>query len=69
MQSFGLTATSDLLQLDIGGRMVDVWRLDPPAPFSAVYVDGKGSIVSLDLGEDPVSGARTRIRRLRPSEL
>ena len=69
LQSFGLTATSDLLQLDIGGRMVDVWRLHPPAPFSAVYVDGKGSIVSLDLGEDPVSGARTRIRRLRPSEL
>ena len=69
LQNFGLAASSDLLQLDIGGRIVDAWRLDPPAPFSAVYVDGNGSIVRLDLAEEPMSGFRGWIRRLRPSEL
>ncbi len=71
LQRFGLTAGSDLLQLDLGGRMVDAWRLDPPAPFAAVYVDGNGLIVRIDLPadpEDPSSGGRAWIRRLRPSE-
>ena len=68
LQSFGLTADSEMLQLDLGGRMVDAWRLDPPAPFTAVYVDGNGSIVRMDLPEDPSNGGRAWIRRLRPSE-
>ena len=69
LQNFGLAASSDPLQLDIGGRIVDAWRLDPPTPFSAVYVDGNGSIVRLDLAEEPMTGFRGWIRRLRPSEL
>ena len=68
LQDFRLIADADLLQLDLGGRTVDAWRLDVPAPFSAVYVDGNGSIVRLDLPEDPETGARVWIRRLRPSE-
>ncbi len=71
LQRFGLAAGSDLLQLDLGGRMVDAWRLDPPAPFAAVYVDGNGLIVRMDLPADPAdpsSGGRAWIRRLRPSE-
>lgn len=71
LQSFGLAAGSEMLQLDLGGRMVDAWRLDPPAPFPAVYVDGNGSIVRMDLPADPAdpsNGSRAWIRRLRPSE-
>ncbi len=68
VQDFRLVAGDDPLQLDLGGRTVDVWKLDVPAPFSAVYVDGNGSIARLDLPEDPVTGARAWIRRLRPSE-
>ncbi len=71
LQSFGLAAGSEMLELDLGGRMVDVWRLDPPAPFPAVYVDGNGAIVRIDLPADPSNpstGGRAWIRRLRPSE-
>ena len=68
LQSFGLRAGSEMLQLDLGGRVVNAWRLDPPAPFTAVYVDGTGSIVRIDLPEDPGTGGRAWIRRLRPSE-
>ena len=68
LQDFRLTAGAAVLQLDLGGRTVDAWRLDVPAPFSAVYVDGNGSIARLDLPEDPATGARVWIRRLRASE-
>ena len=68
LQDFRLTAGADLLQLDLGDRTVDAWRLDVPVPFSAVYVDGNGSIARLDLPEDPETGARAWIRRLRSSE-
>ena len=67
LQAYGLAA-GDLLQLDIGGRMVDAWRLAAPTPFTDLYVDGDGSIVRLDLPADPQTGARAWIRRLRPSE-
>jgi hypothetical protein len=33
-----------------------------------VYVDGNGSIVRLDLPDDPETGAKLWVRRLRPSE-
>ena len=68
LQDFRLAAAADLLQLDLGGRTVDAWRLDVPAPFSAVYVDGNGSIARLDLPEDLATGAHVWIRRLRSSE-
>jgi len=67
-QSFALTAESDLMQIDVGGRSVDVFRLAASAPLEAVYVDGNGSIVRLDLPADPETGERFWIRRLRPSE-
>ena len=68
LQDFRLSAGADVLQVNLGGRTVDAWRLDVPAPFSAVYVDGYGSIARLDLPVDPESGVRAWIRRLRPSE-
>jgi hypothetical protein len=68
LQPLSLTSGSELLQVDVGGRAVDAWRLDPPAPFGAVYVDGNGSIVRLDLPDDPETGAKLWVRRLRPSE-
>ena len=67
-QPFALTAESDLIQIDVGGRPVDVFRLAASAPLESVYVDGKGSIVRLDLPADPETGERFWIRRLRPSE-
>jgi hypothetical protein len=65
---FALTAESDLLQLEVGGRTVDAFRLDASTPLDSVYVDGEGSIVRLDLPADPETGERFWIRRLRPSE-
>jgi len=67
-QMFGLTAEGDLMQLEVGGRSVDVWKLRASPPLDAVYVDGNGSIVRLDLPADPETGERYWIRRLRPSE-
>jgi hypothetical protein len=67
-QSFALTADSELLQIEVGGRAVDAFRLNAPAPLEAVYVDGNGSIVRLDLLVDPETGEHLRIRRLRASE-
>ncbi len=67
-QMFALTADSELMQIDVGGRSVDVWRLRASAPLESVYVDGEGSIVRLDLPADPETGERYWIRRLRPSE-
>ena len=67
-QMFALTADSELMQIDVGGRSVDVWRLRASAPLESAYVDGNGSIVRLDLPADPETGERYWIRRLRPSE-
>lgn len=67
-QMFALAAESEPLQIEVGGRPVDVWRLNASAPLEAAYVDGNGSIVRLDLPVDPETGERYRIRRLRPSE-
>ncbi len=67
-QMFALTADSELVQIDVGGRSVDVWRLQASAPLESAYVDGDGSIVRLDLPADPETGERYWIRRLRPSE-
>lgn len=67
-QPFALTAENELIQIDVGGRPVDVFRLAASAPLEAVYVDGNGSIVRLDLPADPETGERFWIRRLRPSE-
>lgn len=68
LQTFALASEGDLMQLDIGGRTVDAWKLRAPPPLEAVYVDGNGSIVRLDLPADPETGERYWIRRLRPSE-
>lgn len=67
-QMFALAADSELMQIDVGGRSVDVWRLRASAPLESAYVDGDGSIVRLDLPADPETGERYWIRRLRPSE-
>jgi hypothetical protein len=67
-QPFALNAESELIQIDVGGRPVDVFRLVASAPLDSVYVDGNGSIVRLDLPADPETGERFWIRRLRPSE-
>jgi hypothetical protein len=67
-QPFALEAEGDLLQLEVGGRTVDAFRLNASPPLDAVYVDGDGSIVRLDLPADPETGERFWIRRLRPSE-
>jgi hypothetical protein len=67
-QMFSLSAEGDLMQIDVGGRPVDVWKMRASAPLDAVYVDGQGSIVRLDLPADPETGERYWIRRLRPSE-
>jgi hypothetical protein len=67
-QPFALRADDELLQIEAGGRMVDAFRLNASALIEAVYVDGNGSIVRLDLPADPETGERLRIRRLRPSE-
>ena len=67
-QMFALTADSELMQIDVGGRPVDVWRLKASAPLESAYVDGDGSIVRLDLPVDPETGERYWIRRLRASE-
>ena len=67
-QPFALTAESELIQIDLGGRSVDVFRLAASAPLESVYVDGTGSVVRLDLPADPETGDRFWIRRLRPSE-
>jgi len=67
-QMFALAADSELMQIDVGGRPVDVWRLRASAPLESAYVDGDGSIVRLDLPADPETGERYWIRRLRPSE-
>ena len=67
-QMFGITTDSDMLQIDIGGRSVDVWRLKASAPLESAYVDGNGSIARLDLPADPETGERFWIRRLRPNE-
>jgi len=67
-QPFALNAESDLIQIDVGGRTVDVFRLAASAPLESVYVDGNGSIVRLDLPADPETGERFWIRRLHPSE-
>ena len=67
-QLFALMADSELIQIDVGGRSVDVFRLKASAPLESAYVDGNGSIVRLDLPADPETGERYWIRRLRPSE-
>ena len=67
-QMFGITTDSDMLQIDIGGRSVDVWRLKASAPLESAYVDGNGSIARLDLPADPETGEHFWIRRLRPNE-
>ena len=67
-QPFGLRSGSNLEQIDLGGRLHDVWRLETPAPFADVYVDGAGSIVRLDLPQGLASAGSARIRKLRPSE-
>jgi len=67
-QMFGITTDSDVMQLDIGGRPVDVWRMKASAPLESAYVDGNGSIARLDLPTDPETGERFWIRRLRPNE-
>lgn len=68
LQPFALRSGSDLLQLDLGGRSHDVWRLETPAPFADVYVDGDGSILRLDLPRDSATASPAWIRKLRPSE-
>jgi len=67
-QPFALTAESELIQIDVGGRSVNVFRLAASAPLESVYVDGNGSIVRLDLPADPETGEQYWIRRLRSSE-
>jgi len=67
-QLFALMAASELIQIDVGGRSVDVFLLQASAPLESAYVDGNGSIVRLDLPADPETGERYWIRRLRPSE-
>ncbi len=67
-ERFSLTAEGDMLQLEVGSRSVDAWRLRASAPLESAYVDGNGSIARLDLPADPDTGERYWIRRLRPSE-
>lgn len=67
-QMFSMSAEGDLMQLDVGGRPVDVWKMRASPPLDAVYIDGQGSIVRLDLPADPETGERYWIRRMRPSE-
>ncbi len=68
LQTFAIRADGDLLQLDVGGRTVDAWRLDVTAPLESAYVDGSGSIVRIDLATTGEATGDYRIRRLRPSE-
>jgi hypothetical protein len=67
-QMFAIVADSELMQIALGGRSADVWRLTVSAPLESAYVDGDGSIVRLDLPAAPETGERYWIRRLRPSE-
>lgn len=68
LQPFALRSASDLLQIELGDRTIDGWRLATPAPFADVYVDGNGSIVRLDLPGTTAEGGAAWLRKLRPSE-
>ena len=65
---FSIRSAGDLMQLAVGGRQVDVWKMEAAAPLDAVYIDGNGSIVRLDLPADAETGERYWIRRLPASE-
>ncbi len=56
------------VQLQLGPRTVDAWRLDADSPVDAVYVDGTGRILRMDMEPQPNNPRRLYIRLLARTE-
>ena len=54
--------------LQLGPRTVDAWRLSADSPLDAVYVDGAGRILRVDLEPQPNNPRRLYIRLLGRTE-
>jgi hypothetical protein len=54
--------------LQLGPRTVDAWRLEADSPVDAVYVDGNGRILRIDLEPQRYNPRRLHIRLLASTE-
>jgi hypothetical protein len=58
----------DQMQLDIGGRVLNVRKLEISGPIRAAYVDEFARVVRMDIDPDPWTRKHRHIRMLFPSE-
>ena len=58
----------EMVSLQLGPRSVDAWRLEADWPLDAIYVDGQGRVVRLDLGRTPNNQRDLHIRLLSRTE-
>jgi hypothetical protein len=56
------------VKLQLGPRTVDAWRLEADSPVDAVYVDGNGRILRMDLEPQPNNPRRLYVRLLARTE-
>jgi len=66
--TFRLESRGDLAEVDLGEWTESAWRFVSPDPVDAVWVDGQGSVVKLDMVSAAGDEPGLSIRRLRPSE-
>ena len=55
-------------ELEVGGRTLNVRKIDVTGPLRAVFVDEFGRVVRIDLDRDPITRKDRYIRLLFPSE-
>jgi hypothetical protein len=55
-------------ELEIGGRVLNVRRVEISGPLRDAYVDEFGRVVRIDLDPDPITNKNRHIRMLFPSE-
>jgi len=59
---------SDQVQLTLGPRTASAWKLDGSAPVEAIYVDGSGKILRIDMQAQPDNHRKLHLRLLSPTE-
>jgi len=61
-------AFDERVEVEVGGRTLEVWRLDVDGRVRAVYLDDDDRVVRVDVEPHPVTNKGRWIRLLFPSE-
>ena len=59
---------SDQIQLTLGPRTAYAWKLEASSPVEAIYVDGNGKVLRIDLERQPDNTRNLHVRLLSPTE-